>query len=261
MPRQASIKGCAVLKRWRRNMTTLVAGASGATGRLLVEQLLDRGEKVRAIVRSPDRLPETLRNREHVSVIQAAILDLSDSQIAQHLNGCRAVASCLGHNLSLKGVYGHPRRLVTDATRRLCSAVKSNKPEQSTKFVLMNTAGNSNRDLYEPVSFGQRCVIGLLRLLLPPHVDNEKAADYLRMDIGQNDREIEWTVVRPDTLIDEDEATEYELHPSPTRSAIFNPGKTSRVNVAHFMAELITDDAIWNRWKGQMPVIYNKASL
>ena len=33
-------------------MTTLVVGASGATGRLLVEQLLAQGEKVKIIVRS-----------------------------------------------------------------------------------------------------------------------------------------------------------------------------------------------------------------
>ena len=93
-----------------------------------------------------------------------------------------------------------------------------------------------------------------------PHVDNEKAADYLRTDIGQNDGDVEWAVVRPDALINEEKVSEYEVHPSPTRSTIFNPGKTSRINVAHFMADLITDDDTWNRWKGQMPVIYNQPS-
>jgi hypothetical protein len=124
--------------------------------------------------------------------------------------------------------------------------------------VLMNTAGNSNRDLHEPLSFGHRCVIKLLRLLLPPHVDNEKAADYLRTVVGQDDPAIEWAVVRPDTLIDADEVSEYEIHPSPTRSAIFNAGKTSRINVGHFMAELILTNDTWIRWKGRMPVIYNR---
>ena len=124
----------------------------------------------------------------------------------------------------------------------------------------MNTAGNSNRDLDEWVSFGQKCVIGLLRLLLPPHVDNEKAADYLRIRIGQNDGTLEWAAVRPDNLINEDEVTDYEVHSSPIRSAIFDAGVTSRINVGHFMADLITDNDTWNKWKGQMPVIYNKAS-
>ena len=122
----------------------------------------------------------------------------------------------------------------------------------------MNTTGNSNRDISEPVSFSQKCVIWFLRLMLPPHVDNEKAADFLRTEIGQNDDIIEWSVVRPDGLIDESEVTNYEIHTSPTRSAIFDPGKTSRINVTHFMAKLITDTETWSKWRGQMPVIYNK---
>lgn len=239
-------------------MTTLVVGATGATGRLLVEQLLNRGHNVKVIVRSPDKLPEGLKKNDHLSVIHASVLDLSDTEMIRHVGSCGAVASCLGHNMSLKGIYGHPKQLVADTTRRLCKAIKANKSEVPIRFVLMNTAGNSNRDIQEQVSFGERCVIGLLRLLLPPHVDNEKASDYLRLSVGQNDGAVEWVVVRPDNLINEERVTKYEVHPSPIRSAIFNAGITSRINVGHFMADLVTNDDVWNKWKGQMPVIYNK---
>jgi hypothetical protein len=81
----------------------------------------------------------------------------------------------------------------------------------------------------------------------------------LRTKIGQKDQAIEWVAVRPDSLKDASEVSAYEVFPSPTRSTIFNPGVTSRINVGHFMADLITNDEIWNKWKGQMPVIYNKA--
>jgi hypothetical protein len=239
-------------------MTTLVAGASGATGRLLVEQLLHQGQNVKIIVRSPDKLPKHLLNNDQISIITASVLNISDAEMTEHVHGCDAIASCLGHTLSVKGIYGKPRRLVTDAVRRLCNAIIENKPKTPIKFVLMNTTGNSNRDLSEPISFAQKCVIGLLRLLLPPHVDNEKAADYLRTQIGQNNPYIEWAAVRPDTLIDEDQVTEYDIHPSPIRSAIFDAGKTSRINVGNFMTTLITDADMWTKWKGQMPVIYNK---
>ena len=240
-------------------MTTLVVGASGATGRQLVAQLLNQGQHVKAIVRSAEKLPEAIKNESRLTVIKASILELSDAEMAEHIAGCDAVASCLGHNLTLKGIYGKPRRLVTDATRRLCNAIKANTPKKPIKYVLMNTTGNRNRDLDEPISFGQKCVIALLRLLLPPHVDNEKAADYLRTNIGQNDAMVEWVAVRPDGLIDEPMVTEYEVHPSPIRSAIFDAGKVSRINVAHFMATLINNDDLWQKWKGQMPVIYSKA--
>lgn len=174
------------------------------------------------------------------------------------MQGCDALISCLGHNLTFKGMFGSPRRLVTDATRRLCNAVKASDSKKAIKFVLMNTTGNRNRDLNEEVSCSHKCVIWLLRLLLPPHVDNEEAADYLRTQIGQNDEVIEWVVVRPDGLIDCADVTAYDLHSSPIRDAIFDAGKTSRINVGHFMAELITDNNKWSEWKGEMPVIYNK---
>ncbi len=239
-------------------MNILVVGATGATGRLLVKHLLDRGHFVRVIVRSPDKLPNAIQNHDNLSTIHATLLDLSDAELAQHVKGCDAVASCLGHNLTFKGIFGHPRRLVTDATRRLCQAIKANSPNTQTKFVLMNTTGNHNPDLDEPISFAQKSVLGLLRLLLPPHVDNEQAADYLKSKIGHNDGLIAWAAVRPDGLIDLDQVTDYEVYPSPIRSAIFDSGQTSRINVGHFMADLITNDDIWQKWKGQMPVIYNK---
>ncbi len=239
-------------------MTILVVGASGATGQRLVAQLLEQGQNVKAVVRSAEKLPESLRKESGLSIIEASVLELSDLEMAEHVAGCDAVASCLGHNLTFKGVYGKPRRLVTDAARRLCTAIKSNNPEKPIKYVLMNTSGNRNRDLNEPISFGQKCVIALLRLLLPPHVDNEKAADFLRTEIGQKDPMIEWVTVRPDGLINESEVTEYEVYPSPIRSAIFDAGKVSRINVAHFMSNLISDEDLWQKWKGLMPVIYNK---
>lgn len=240
-------------------MTVLVIGASGATGSQLVEQLLIEKHNVKVIVRSPKKLQESWKTNANLQIISASILELSDAEMSAIVSDCNAVASCLGHNMSWKGIYGQPRKLVTDATRRLCDAIKSNNLQSPTKFVLMNTTGNRNRDLNEPISFAQKCVIGLLRLLLPPHVDNEKAADYLRTQIGQNNNAIEWVAVRPDGLINEEDVTDYEIYTSPTRSAIFNAGKVSRINVGHFMASLINDTTLWTKWKGQMPVIYSKS--
>ena len=235
-------------------MTTLIIGASGATGRLLVEQLLNRGERVKIMVRTKTNLPEALNNHENLTIIRAAVLDLSDAELAQYIAGCTAVASCLGHG----SIYAQPRRLVAEAVRRLCQAIEHHQPETAVKFVLMSTAGFVNPDASEKVSFTETCTIGLVRLLVPPHADNEQAANFLRTEIGKNNKAIEWSVVRPDDLIDENEVTAYEVHPSPIRSAIFDAGKTSRINVGNFMAELMTNNDTWAKWKWQMPVIYNK---
>lgn len=239
-------------------MNVLVVGATGATGRLLVSQLLSRGCHVKAVVRSAERLPETVRVHAHLTLIEADILALSETELAELVSDCRAVASCLGHNLTWKGLFGQPRRLVTDAVQRLCEAIQANHKTEPIRFVLMNTSGNRNRDLAEPISFAEALIVGLIRLLLPPHSDNEHAADYLRTQVGQNHPAIEWAAVRPDSLVDRSDVTDYEIHPSPTRSAIFNAGETSRINVADLMARLITEEDLWEQWKGQMPVIYNQ---
>ena len=80
-------------------MTVLVVGASGATGRLLAAQLLDRGQEVRIVVRAAGRLPEMLKGRDGLTVIEASLPDLPDADFARLTEGCDAVASCLGHTL------------------------------------------------------------------------------------------------------------------------------------------------------------------
>ena len=238
-------------------MTTLVVGASGATGRLLVEQLLHQGEMVKAIVRSEDSLPDSLKTNNLLTITEASLLDMTDEELLEQVKGCSAVASCLGHNFTLKGMFGHPRSLVTNATQRLCHAIEKTQPKVPVKFILMNTTGNQNKQAGEEISTAQSIIIGLIRHLAPPHADNEQAAAYLQSSYGTNQNIIEWITVRPDGLIDEQSVTNYDTYPSPTRSAIFDAGKTSRINVAHFMSQLSLNDDTWHKWKNQMPVIYN----
>ena len=87
-------------------MTILVVGASGATGIRLVEELLNREQNVKVIVRSPEKLPDTIKKHKRLSVISASVLELSDQELERHVAGCNAVASCLGHNMTFKGLFG-----------------------------------------------------------------------------------------------------------------------------------------------------------
>lgn len=240
-------------------MKIVVIGASGATGMKLVEELFKLNHEVTIVIRSAQNLPESWKNNPALRMIEASLLDLDNKAMRDLVADFDAVASCLGHNLTFKGLYGAPRKLVTEATSRICEAIQEVKPTKKVKFVLMNTSGNQNTAAGEQISFGQKCVIGLLRLLLPPHVDNEQAAAYLSKQIGTSNEAVEWVAVRPDNLINEDEVSSYEVCASPVRSAIFDPGKSSRINVAHFMSQLIDDTNLWEKWKGQMPVIYNAA--
>ena len=240
-------------------MKILIVGATGKTGLRLVTQLLAEGHSVTAIVRTAEKLPQNIRNHENLSITTSTILDMNYEDVIKHVENRDAIVSCLGHTVDFRGLFGHPRRLVSDSVHRLCQAVQTNNPSNPVKLLLMSSVGCRNPDAEEKISFAQLCVIGLLRLLVPPHSDNEKAANYLRTMIGQNHSYIEWAAIRPDDLIEDDEVTPYSIHSSPIRS-IFNAGKTSRINVAHFIVQLITDTGTWSKWKGRMPVIYNNGT-
>ena len=108
-------------------MTILVVGATGMTGRALVEQLLGRNQEIRLVVRSPGSLPAEVSNHPDATVIEASVLDLTDEEMEAHTKGCNAVVSCLGHVMDWKGIFGEPRKLCTDATRRLCDAIGENR--------------------------------------------------------------------------------------------------------------------------------------
>jgi len=242
-------------------MATLVLGASGATGRLVVQQLLEQGIPVKAMVRSAARLPDALQPQDNLSIVEASAAELSVGQWQQHLVGVESVISCLGHNLSFRGVYGHPRRLVTDVLRRIFQALEHLRPEQPVKYVLMNSTGVRNTELGEKHSFGEIVVIKLLRRVLPPHADNEDAALFLRKQVGNHNSRMQWVIVRPDGLTDETDVSDYVEKPLPVCSPIFDNGKTSRINVSHFMMRLLTDSETWQLWVGQSPVLYNRGTV
>ena len=84
------------------------------------------------------------------------------------------------------------------------------------------------------------------------------ARDNFLNQVGENNSKIEWIAVRPDTLINKENESEYEIFASIKRSPVFDAGKTSRINVAHFMVELLLNKTLWEKWKFKMPVIYNK---
>lgn len=239
-------------------MKILVVGATGATGRLLVEQLLDSGIEVKAVVRNTDRIPSHLRENEKLKVISGNVLQMTDEEFDNIMKDYDGAASCLGHNISFRGIYGKPRRLVRDSVRKICRVAAKKELEKPFKFVLMSTVANLNRDLDEKNSIGEKIIFSILRIVLPPHPDNESAAEVLRSEVGSNSKNIEWVAVRPDTLTNKKEVTEYSVHQSIQRSVMFDSGKTSRINVANFMKELLTNEEKWNEWKFQMPVIYNE---
>jgi len=237
-------------------MKVLVLGASGATGKLVVKQLIKRQINTRIIVRKSAILPQSIIENPLVEVIIGNINELNVSDLNQIIRGCNVIISCLGHNITFKGLFGKPRYLVFDAVRRVCETAKNT--DNRINLILMSTVAYTNTSIGEEKSPGEKIMLALVNLFLPPHCDNVRAANYLVNKIGNMDKMVEWVAVRPDSLVNDDEESSYEIFDSPVRSIIKNAGKTSRINTAHFMAELVLDEVLWRKWSFKTPVVYNK---
>ncbi len=236
--------------------TVLLVGGTGRTGRRVLEQLLGRGVAVRAIVRSADRLPAGVADDPGLTVVEADLLSLGDADLLRHVSGCDAVVSCLGHVISLKGIFGPPRDLVARAAARLCRAIGESQPDRPVKFVLMSSVSvNHPEDLDIRRGVFEKVVLWVLRGLVPPSRDNQRAADFLYDDVGTGSPFVQWVAVRPDSLLEGD-VSEYALHQTLV-SSLFRPDSTNMANVAHFMCELITNPGTWDDWRGKLPVIIN----
>jgi uncharacterized protein YbjT (DUF2867 family) len=245
--------------------TVLLLGGTGRTGGRVLQQLLGRGVRVRAVVRSAERLPANVVDDPRLTVVESDLLALSDAQVRGQVDGCDAVISCLGHSVSVRGVFGPPRDLVARSVERVYRATQelrsaqASRSEGSTapvKLILMSSV-SVNRPAGLDTRRGrfERACLWALRGLVPPSRDNQRAADFLRDVVEPADPHVQWVVVRPDSL-KEGEVTEYALHEGLVDS-LFRPGETNMANVAHFMCELATDPEAWATWRGRLPVIVN----
>ena len=92
-----------------RPTRVLIVGATGGTGRQLVEQALERGHDVTALVRDPSALRIV---HPRLTVARGDVLDYQSVEAA--VRGQDAVISALGH----KRFFG-PTRILSEGTRNL----------------------------------------------------------------------------------------------------------------------------------------------
>lgn len=237
-----------------RGPSVLLLGGTGKTGRQVLPLLLDAGASVRVIVRSASRLPSEVTHHPALDVVVADLANLPDDEWRRHLVGRDSVISCLGHTTSLRGIFGPPRDLVTGAVAAVVRAARETERDAPLRLVVLSSV-SVHRPLPADALRGraERAYLNLLASLVPPALDNQRAANMLENEVGSGDPHVFWVAVRPDGLVGGEE-TEYVVADQLTRS-VFRPTTTRRANVASFMTRLVADDATWNRWQGGMPVL------
>jgi len=237
-------------------MKALLLGATGGCGSQVLVRLLDRGVATTVIIRDERRLPNIAKGHALLTVVveKQGHLHLSEDELRDYVR-CDAVVSCVGHNMTRKGIWGHPRKLCSDTTQRICDAIRSLAPAEPIKYIVISTEGVDRLDGSDPPrGCVEHLVLWLLKHLLPPHADNMATVAYLHKHVsGGGNPHVAFCAVRPSDLKDDD-ASEFTLHAT-LQNGIFNAGSTRRANVGEFMADLVTKPAVWAEWKNSYPQI------
>jgi putative NADH-flavin reductase len=204
---------------WGNRMRVLVIGATGGTGRQLVQQALELGHQVTAFVRKPKKLKIEHPN---LRVVKGNVLDYAS--VEQAMQGQSAVVSALGHKRFL-----WPTRILSKGTGNIMEAMKSCRvPRLICESSL--GVGNAVGRLGLPATFV------FVPLVLPFYFWDRLRQEKLIADNGG----IDWVIVRPATLTNGPARGDYR-HGSNVGNYVL-PRRVSRADVADFMLKQLNDD-------------------
>src|SRR3954466_5775300 len=204
----------------------LVLGATGATGRLIVNQAVARGYDVTVLVRSAEKASD-------ITGAKLIVGDARDERVLREaLKGRDAVVSALGTPVS-------PFREVTllsTATRALVDAMKA---EQVSRLVCITGMGAGDSARHGGFLFDN---------LIFPLLLKQVYADKNRQEAIVRDSGLDWVLVRPSILNDK-----------PGRGSVraltdlsdYHGGSISRQDVATFVLDHLRTDA----WLHRAPLI------
>jgi len=197
-------------------MKILVLGATGATGRQIVEQALERAHQVAAFVRDPGKLAI---GNDRLRVITGSISD-DTRALTEAVRGQNAVISALGVGNSLKS-----SDLISRSMRAIVPAMES-QGVRRLLFVSAFGVGETRRDVPLLPRIAQRL------LLADVFADKEAGEDYLRRS------SLDWTLIYPAILTNGPRTAKYRVG---ERLELHGLPKISRADVADFVLSQIED--------------------
>ena len=200
-------------------MRLTVFGATGRIGQLVVQQALDAGDEVVAVVRSQYEM-------SHPSLEVVHVPGLTDP--------AALVPALKGSDAAISGVGARSRKDVTVASSTTRVILRALQEAGVRRFVAVTAAPVGPTPPGE--SFVTRAIaMPLLRRLLRPIYDDMAA---MEADIRASG--LDWTVVRPPRLLDKPLTGRYRL----AIGANVPRGNTiGRADVAHAMLAVLADPA------------------
>lgn len=209
-----------------RRRSVLVLGATGGTGRLIVQHALARGHDVHALVRSS----------EQATGLEGATLTFGDARderaLRTALKGRDAVVSALGTPASpLREVT-----LLSAATRALVGAMRA---EGVSRLVCITGMGAGDSAGHGGFFFDRLIFPALLRKVY----DDKNRQEALVRQSG-----LDWVLVRPSVLNDKASGPVVRAF---TDLSGFHGGTIARADAARFALDQVNSDA----WLHRSPLI------
>lgn len=212
-------------------MRVTVFGATGAIGRLVVQQLLDDGHQVTALVRTPAKLALT---HSQLIVVTGQLSDRD--AVEQAVSGADAVISALGPSLK-RSATGTP---VTDGTRTIVQAMGAQKVD---RFIGLATP--SLADPQDKPHWKHKVLPLMAGLTIPNALAELKGMTEVVTDSG-----LDYTIARITNPTNKPAADRI-------RSGFLGHDKVasamSRADIAAFLVSQLTD----TRYRRAMPAISN----
>ncbi|MGD2035595.1 MAG: SDR family oxidoreductase [Bacteroidales bacterium] len=151
----------------------LVIGANGKVGRLIIKDLVDRGKRVRGMVRSPDQVKEIER-----SGAEAFIGDL-EKEFTRAFEGMECVIFTAG-----SGSHTGPDKTVLVDQQGAIKSIDISGDYDIKRYIMVSALGAKNPELRSNIRHYYKA--------------KRKADDYL------TDSGLEYTIFRPGRLTDEE---------------------------------------------------------
>jgi putative NADH-flavin reductase len=211
------------------NMKIAIFGATGETGRQLVEQALAAGYQVVAYVRNPSKLNT---KHENLTIVQGELAD--QAIIERAVSAADAVISVLGPRGGSKG---------KPITRGMQNIIEAMKKQGVRRLIISSTL--SAKDPNDLPDFTAKALVNLVKLTM--HAAYEEIVSVAET-VRKSD--LDWTIVRLTTLNDNPKSGK-------VRVGYLGKGEVglriSRADLAEFMLKQVQD----TKYLRQAPVISN----
>lgn len=227
----------------------LVLGGSGRTGRILIDDALERGYTVTALVRNPDSLKPATKANANFTLVKGGLNQASIDRAMETPHIPSAVLVALGAPLA----SGNPFSAVVTPAYMMAHAhdvlIRSMEQHDVRRLITMSAFGTA--ESWPNLSMPMRLILGYsnMRYQFKDHTEVDK-----RVKAAAKDGRIQHTMLRPVLLADGPAAQPSEVKDHGDDGSVAAPGMMAKIS-RRTVISIMLDAVVVDTWVGRTPVI------